>query len=131
MARYAANPSRVSRGLHRLIGDQPGCGPAGAADPVAAQANPQLTQGQRNAGSPEEAHRLMADAWKFVGYDRPGGGNAARLSTTQAYAKSFGWVPAPEDLLLAEGSSDRDRAVEEHTTASGRTHPWATGRPRL
>jgi hypothetical protein len=32
----------------------------------------------------------MADAWKFAGYDRPGGENAARLATTQAYANSFG-----------------------------------------
>ena len=68
----------------------------GAADPVVAQAkftlaeNPALIQGLQNASSPEEAHRLMADAWKFAGYDRPGGENAARLATTQAYANSFG-----------------------------------------
>ncbi|WP_043713296.1 hypothetical protein [Methylobacterium sp. 285MFTsu5.1] len=68
----------------------------GAADPVVAQANfllqenPQLTQALQNARSPEEANRLMADAWKFAGYNRPGGENAARLATTQAYANSFG-----------------------------------------
>ncbi|KAA0121464.1 hypothetical protein CIW48_23555 [Methylobacterium sp. P1-11] len=68
----------------------------GAADPVAAQANfllqenPQLTQALQNAQSPQEANRLMADAWKFAGYNRPGGENAARLATTQAYANSFG-----------------------------------------
>ncbi|MCJ2016082.1 hypothetical protein MKK84_01345 [Methylobacterium sp. E-065] len=68
----------------------------GAADPVTAQANfllqenPQLTQALQNAKSPQEANALMADAWKFAGYDRPGGENAARLATTQAYANSFG-----------------------------------------
>jgi hypothetical protein len=68
---------------------------AGAADPVVAQAqfllkeNPQLTQALQNAQSPEEGHRLMADAWKFAGYNRLGGENAARLATTQAYANSF------------------------------------------
>ncbi|URD35237.1 hypothetical protein M6G65_22290 [Methylobacterium tardum] len=31
----------------------------------------------------------MADAWKFAGYNRSGGENAARLATTQAYANSF------------------------------------------
>ena len=68
----------------------------GAADPVVAQAqfllqeNPRLTQALQNASSADEAHRLMADAWKFAGYDRPGGENAARLATTQAYANSFG-----------------------------------------
>ena len=65
-------------------------------DPVVAQAkftlaeSPALIQGLQNASSPEEAHRLMADAWKFAGYNRPGGENAARLATTQAYANSFG-----------------------------------------
>ncbi|WP_267361618.1 MULTISPECIES: hypothetical protein [unclassified Methylobacterium] len=53
------------------------------------QENPRLTQALQNAGSADEAHRLMADAWKFAGYDRPGGENAARLATTQAYANSF------------------------------------------
>lgn len=31
----------------------------------------------------------MADAWKLAGYNRPGGENAARLVTTQAYANSL------------------------------------------
>lgn len=54
------------------------------------QENPQLTNALQNAQSPREANRLMADAWKFAGYNRPGGENAARLATTQAYASSFG-----------------------------------------
>ncbi|MGT2479006.1 hypothetical protein ACU4GR_09105 (plasmid) [Methylobacterium oryzae CBMB20] len=54
------------------------------------QENPQLTRALQNAQSPQEANRLMADAWKFAGYNRPGGENAPRLATTQAYANSFG-----------------------------------------
>ena len=67
----------------------------GAADPVVAQAkftlaeNPALIQSLQNAKSPQEANALMAQAWKFAGYDRAGGENAARLATTQAYANSF------------------------------------------
>jgi hypothetical protein len=67
----------------------------GAADPVVAQAkftlaeNPALIQSLQNAKSPQEANALMADAWKFAGYNRPGGENAARLATTQAYASSL------------------------------------------
>ncbi|MCJ2054051.1 hypothetical protein [Methylobacterium sp. J-070] len=85
---------------------------AGAADPVAAQAkfllqeNPQLTQGLQSAGSPEEAHRLMADAWKFAGYNRPGGENAARLATTRAYANSFAngqALPSPGSSSVSPG----------------------------
>ncbi|MCJ2101178.1 hypothetical protein [Methylobacterium sp. E-046] len=83
----------------------------GAADPVVAQAqfllkeNPQLTQALQNAGSPDEAHRLMAQAWKFAGYDRPGGENAARLATTQAYANSFGNGQALPGVSAPRGGS--------------------------
>ncbi|WP_082171647.1 hypothetical protein [Methylobacterium indicum] len=64
---------------------------AGAPDPVTAQAqftlaeNPRLTQALQNARSPEEANALMADAWRFAGYNRPGGENAARLNATRSY----------------------------------------------
>jgi hypothetical protein len=74
---------------------------AGAQDPVVAQAkftlteNPDLTLALQNAKSPEEANRLMADAWKFAGYNRPGGEAAARLNSTRAYlAKLGGDAPA-------------------------------------
>jgi hypothetical protein len=70
---------------------------AGAADPVAAQAqfllqeNPRLTQALQNASSPDEAHRLMADAWKFAGYQNDGSGEgAARLATTRNYVGRLG-----------------------------------------
>ncbi|MCJ2098632.1 hypothetical protein [Methylobacterium sp. E-046] len=83
----------------------------GAADPVVAQAqfllkeNPQLTQALQNAQSPQEAHALMADAWKFAGYNRPGGENAARLATTQAYANSFGGGQALPGVAAPRGGS--------------------------
>ncbi len=83
----------------------------GAADPVVAQANfllqenPQLTQALQNAQSPGEAHRLMADAWKFADYDRSGGENAGRLATTQAYANSFGGGQALPGVAAPRGGS--------------------------
>ena len=48
--------------------------------------NPALTRSLQNAQSPEEANALMAGAWKFAGWNQPGGENAARLATTQDYA---------------------------------------------
>jgi hypothetical protein len=70
---------------------------AGASDPVAAQAqfllqeNPRLTQALQNAKSPEEANRLMADAWKFAGYNDPSHSEyKARLATTQDYVNKLG-----------------------------------------
>lgn len=70
---------------------------AGAADPVGAQAqfllneNPALTQKLQNAKTPEEANALMAEAWKFAGYNRPGTGGEydQRLATTRSYASRF------------------------------------------
>jgi len=70
---------------------------SGASDPVAAQGqfflqeNPRLTQALQNAKSPEEAHRLMADAWKFAGYQNSNSGEgAARLATTRDYVARLG-----------------------------------------
>ncbi|MCJ2142928.1 hypothetical protein [Methylobacterium sp. E-066] len=83
----------------------------GAADPVVAQAkftlaeNPALIQALQNSGSADEAHRLMADAWKFAGYNRPGGENTARLATTQAYANSFGGGQALPGVAAPRGGS--------------------------
>ena len=84
---------------------------AGASDPASAQANfllqenPQLTQALQNAQSPQEANRLMAQAWKFQGYDQPGGENAARLATTQAYANSLGSGQALPATSAPRGAS--------------------------
>jgi hypothetical protein len=64
---------------------------AGQADPVAAQAkfflaeNPQVVAALQNAKTPEEANQIMANAWRFAGYNQPGGENAARLALTRQY----------------------------------------------
>lgn len=82
----------------------------GAADPVAAQAqftlseNPELTSRLQQAKSPEEANALMADAWKFAGYDRPGGEYAARLATTKAYAGRFTGADGRPPVQTADAS---------------------------
>ncbi|WP_342107950.1 hypothetical protein [Methylobacterium sp. SI9] len=67
--------------------------------------SPQLTQALQNAQSSQEAHALMADAWKFAGYNRPGGENPARLATTQAYANSFGGGQALPAVAAPRGGS--------------------------
>jgi hypothetical protein len=69
---------------------------AGAPDPVTAQAkfalteNPDLTVALQNAKTPEEAHQLLANAWKFAGYDQQGGENARRLSMVRSYVPKVG-----------------------------------------
>ncbi|GLS44363.1 hypothetical protein [Methylobacterium brachythecii] len=89
---------------------------AGAADPVEAQAkfalteNPELTMALQNARSPEEANSLMANAWKFAGYNRPGGENAARLASTQAYVQKLGGTPSAAQAPTAVASAEPDAA---------------------
>ena len=95
---------------------------AGAQDPVTAQAkfalteNPELTLALQNAKSPEEANALMAQAWKFAGYDRPGGGEYAnRLATTQAYASKFAGDQAaasPQDASPADMPAPNAKPVD-------------------
>ncbi|MBB2964069.1 hypothetical protein [Methylobacterium sp. R2-1] len=83
---------------------------AGAKDPVAAQAtfalteSPELTLALQNAKSPEEANQLMARAWKFAGYNRPGGEFAARLGSTREYLARLGGAAteAPAQVASAE-----------------------------
>ncbi|BAU91153.1 hypothetical protein MPPM_2548 [Methylorubrum populi] len=85
---------------------------AGAKDPVAAQAtfalteSPELTLALQNAKSPEEANQLMANAWKFAGYNRLGGEFAARLGSTRQYLARLGGTPsegpAPTQVASAE-----------------------------
>lgn len=83
---------------------------AGAKDPVAAQASfaltesPELTLALQNAKSPEEANQLMARAWKFAGYNRPGGEFAARLGSTREYLARLGGAAteAPAQAASAE-----------------------------
>lgn len=94
---------------------------AGAKDPVAAQAvfalteNPDLTLALQNAKSPEEANRTMARAWKFAGYDRPGGEFEARLGSTRQYLARLGGTPSagapPTQVAAAEPDTANMPAV--------------------
>jgi hypothetical protein len=51
--------------------------------------NPQLIEALNNAQSVEEAQSLMNNAWKFAGYNRPGGEAANRLAAAQGFLPSF------------------------------------------
>lgn len=60
-----------------------------------AQENPQLIPALQAAKTPQEANQIMANAWRFAGYNRPGGENARRLALTQGYAQRFGGQGGP------------------------------------
>lgn len=49
------------------------------------QEDPNLVAALNNAKSPQEAQNLMNNAWKFAGYDQPGGETARRMALAQNY----------------------------------------------
>lgn len=68
-----------------------------------AQEEPNLIPRLSAARTPQEANRIMADAWRFAGYQRDDGETARRLALTQQYADRFGGqgggVPAPSPVV--------------------------------
>lgn len=54
-----------------------------------AKEDPNLIPRLNAAQTPQEANRIMADAWRFAGYNRPGGENARREALTTQYAQRF------------------------------------------
>lgn len=89
-----------------------------------AQEDPQLIPRLNAAKSPAEANSIMANAWRFAGYDRPGGENARRLAMTQHYASRFGGqgqpqAPAqPAPVQVAETEEDVQRLEAEQAARS-------------
>lgn len=69
----------------RAKGEQPGAISPQTQAAFFLQENPALIQRLNSAKSAEEAQRMMNEAWKFAGWDRPGGEAANRLG----YANSF------------------------------------------
>lgn len=53
------------------------------------QEDPDLIRALNNAGSVEEATKLMNDAWRFAGYNREGGEAGARLDTAMSMVGLF------------------------------------------
>lgn len=77
-----------------------------------AQENPQLIPALQAAKTPQEANQIMANAWRFAGYDRPGGENARRLALTQGYAQRFGGQAGPAPAVpvqIAANEADVQR----------------------
>jgi hypothetical protein len=65
------------------------------------QENPQLVAQLNQAKSPQEAASMMANAWKFAGYDQQGGEAARRQALTQNYyAQQFGKDQTPAEQAI-------------------------------
>lgn len=78
-----------------------------------AKEDPTLIPRLNAARTPQEANQIMADAWRFAGYNRPGGENARREALTAQYAQRFGVQgqpqAAPQGVQVAETEADVQR----------------------
>jgi hypothetical protein len=74
--------------------------------------DPSLIPKLQAAKTPQEANQIMANAWRFAGYNREGGENARRLALTQSYAQRYGGqgggAPAVP-VQVAENEADVQR----------------------
>lgn len=87
-----------------------------------ASEDPTLVPRLNAARSPQEANQIMADAWRFAGYNRPGQGEFARREgLTGAYAQRYAGQPgaAPaQPVQVAENEADV-RRLEQEQAARG------------
>lgn len=82
-----------------------------------AQEDPTLIPRLNAAKTPQEANAIMAGAWRFAGYDRPGQGEYARREAlTSQYAQRGGAQPvqmAQAGVPVAETEADVQRLEQE------------------
>lgn len=68
------------------------------------QEDPNLITALNNAKSVEEAQGIINRAWKFAGYDRPGGEAAERLATANAFLPNFQGQGQPQQVASLDPS---------------------------
>lgn len=68
------------------------------------QEDPNLITALNNAKSVEEAQSIINRAWKFAGYDRPGGEAAERLATANAFLPKFQGQGQPQQVASLDPS---------------------------
>jgi hypothetical protein len=91
------------------------------------QESPDLTTALNSAKSPEEAQRLMNNAWAFAGYDKPGGETARRISQANAYLPQFQGQGGQQVASLdpSAGMPPAAAAIEVQAPGSGVVDPNA------
>lgn len=97
-----------------------------------AKEDPQLIPRLNAAKSPEEANSIMANAWRFAGFDQPGGESARRLDLTRQYLQRFGQqaqadAPAPGAVPAEMPGNGSGFAVPGGPAMSGGTFNAITG----
>ncbi len=88
--------------------------------------DPALVAKLNSARSPQEAQSLMNNAWKFAGYDQPGGETARRMALAQNYAANDF-----KDIPLEQGDTGAPQAgyVDPQVTTAFRDQPQTAAAP--
>ncbi|MCO5092663.1 phage tail tip lysozyme [Bosea sp. (in: a-proteobacteria)] len=83
-----------------------------------ASEDPTLIPRLNAAQTPQEANQIMAQAWRFGGYDRPGQGeHARREGLTAQYAQRYGNQPTSQrPVQVAETEEDVQRLEQAQAT---------------
>ena len=103
----------------RQRGEEPGSISPATQAAFFVQEDPSLIQRLNSAKSAEEAQRLMNNAWKFAGYDQPGGETARRMGLASSYVPRFqGGNTEVASLDPSAGMSAAD-AIEAVAPQSG------------
>ncbi|TIW72751.1 MAG: hypothetical protein E5V58_13815 [Mesorhizobium sp.] len=89
------------------------------------QEDPGLIDALNAAKSPEEAQRLMNNAWKFAGYNRPGGEAARRISMANSFTSRFADA-APVNVASLEPGGGVSAALNKRPAPDG---PAAVAQP--
>lgn len=87
-----------------------------------AQEDPELIPRLNAAKTPQEANQIMANAWRFAGYNRQGGELARRDALTAALLPRFAGAPAtpaPGGVDVANNEQDVQRLEAQMAQAGG------------
>lgn len=88
--------------------------------------DPDLIAKLNAAKSPEEAQSLMNNAWKFAGYNRPGGEAARRMSLANAYAPQFSGAGNQVASLDPSAGMPAAAAIEQQASGSRYVDPMVS-----
>lgn len=114
----------------RSRGEQAGAISPGTQAAFFLQENPALIQSLNSAKSAEEAQRLMNNAWKFAGYDQPGGETARRMGLASSYLPRFQGAGTKVASLDPSAGMPAAQAIEAAAPASGYVDPMVSVQPR-
>ncbi|MRG66097.1 hypothetical protein GH789_12500 [Rhizobium pusense] len=110
----------------RQRGEQPGSISPATQAAFFVQEDPSLIQALNGAKSAEEAQRLMNNAWKFAGYDKPGGETARRMGLASSYLPRFQGGETELASLDPSAGMSASQAIDAAAAPSGYVDPMVS-----